>query len=76
MLEGVRLMAIGMSTVIGFLTLLVLCMHTAALLFKRFPEERVASGEDNELQADDSERARLAVVLAAVAVHRTHHSEG
>lgn len=34
LLEGVRLMVIGMTTVIGFLVTLVVCMQLSALFFR------------------------------------------
>ena len=59
--EGLRLMAVGMFTVFAFLTLLVGLMHASAAFFEanahRFPDEdsddssadRQANGRDEEV---------------------------
>lgn len=59
-MEGVRLMAVGMSTVFAFLGLLVAAMHLQAAVVARWLPERREPDDD----------AELAVVLAAVAARR------
>ena len=65
LMEGVRLMAVGMFTVFAFLTLLVGLMKVMAAFFEanahRFPEDVPA--ETTPARADDGDVA-LAIALA------------
>lgn len=65
LLEGARLMAVGMFTVFAFLTLLVALMKASAAFFEahahRFPEAPETAGPSP--RQDDGEVA-LALVLA------------
>jgi len=67
LLEGVRLMVVGMTTVFAFLGLLVLAMHGNRLVATALypepppPEPGAARGPDD---------AAIAVVLAAIAARR------
>ena len=65
LMEGVRLMAVGMFTVFAFLTLLVGLMKAMAAFFEanahRFPEE--APAEAKPARSDDGDVA-LAIALA------------
>ncbi len=66
-MEGVTLMLVGMSTVFGFLTLLVLTIAASGMLLKNVEfggDGAVTSGES--LTAG-SEGERVAVALAAIA---------
>ena len=66
-MEGVTLMVVGMSTVFGFLTLLVLTITASGILLKNveFGGDGVApSGESLTVGAEGE---RVAVALAAVA---------
>ena len=67
--EGLKLMVIGMSTVIGFLCLLVLVMHGSAVFFRvyhrRFPEG--GGAEAPEVKHTDRD---LAIALAVIAHHQ------
>jgi len=69
--EGFWLMLVGMSTVFGFLSILVATMYISAAFFESFahlfpePEpvqQRIASSDND---------AEIAVVLAAIAAHRS-----
>ncbi len=67
MLEGVRLMVVGMAVVFTFLGLLVAAMQSSALFFKKFakyfPEkEEPTSG----LQRRGESYTDIAVAIAAV----------
>lgn len=62
--DGVRLMIAGMSTVFGFLTLMVAVMEVSARVFASWPEDApppTPRRRDN----DDEELARIAVAIAA-----------
>ena len=67
--EGFRLMAVGMLTVFAFLTLLVCLMKASALFFEkfadRFPEEAI--GDPAEARAGNHEEVALALALAQAA---------
>lgn len=71
LIEGVRLMMVGMATVFSFLSLLVVVMIVQARLFEafgdRFEEPEVSPQPDHRTRSDDVE---IAVVLAAIAAHR------
>jgi sodium pump decarboxylase gamma subunit len=64
LLEGVRLMVVGMLTVFAFLTLLVALMRASAAFFEaqahRFPED----GEGPSERAPGGRDEEVAVVLA------------
>lgn len=63
LMEGVRLMAVGMFTVFAFLTLLVGVMKASAVFFEanahRFPED-----EPDEPKAKQSDDGHVALALA------------
>ena len=69
--EGFWLMVVGMVTVFGFLSTLVAMMTVSAALFESyahlFPEP--VTEPTRSTSSDDD--ARIAVVLAAIAAHRT-----
>ncbi|MCH7598968.1 MAG: OadG family protein [Myxococcales bacterium] len=66
MLEGLRLMAVGMFTVFAFLTLLVGLMHLSAVFFEanahRFAEDEPVSATSTRANHDDE--IALAIALA------------
>ena len=69
MLEGVRLMAVGMFTVFAFLTLLVGIMKASAAFFEanahRFPEaEPAGSASKRPNRAGNDDEIALAIALA------------
>jgi len=68
-LEGLRLMVVGMFTVFAFLTLLVGLMKASALFFEkfadRFPEETKA--EPAKARAGNDEEIALVIALAHAA---------
>ncbi len=74
LVEGLRLMAVGMTTVFAFLSLLVVLMHGSAAFFRTFadafPEAAPAPPPRVQAHPTADEDAELAVVLAAVAAHR------
>ena len=65
-LEGLRLMAVGMFTVFAFLTLLVGVMKGSAVFFERFadrfPED--TPQESKAIQAGNDAEVALAIVVA------------
>ena len=67
--DGLKLMVIGMSTVIGFLCLMVVIMQISAFLFKlyhaRFPEMT------EETEAPSTKNRDIAIALAAIAHHKS-----
>ncbi|MCP4907823.1 MAG: OadG family protein [bacterium] len=69
MLEGLHLMAVGMFTVFGFLTLLVGLMKGSAAFFEanahRFPEDEPAAGPQRSNPPKSDEEIALAIALAA-----------
>jgi sodium pump decarboxylase gamma subunit len=69
--EGVNLMAVGMTTVFGFLALLVVLLQISARFFEkvgdRWPDSRVTPGLSG---ASVETNEAVAVALAAVAAHR------
>ena len=73
LLEGVNLMAVGMTAVFSFLTLLVVMLQLSARVFRSFghrwpdPVTAVASTPARATARRDSE---VAVVLAAVEDYR------
>lgn len=67
LLEGVRLMVVGMTTVFAFLTLLVLAMQLNRVVGAMFPDPEPAAGPSPVASDDEAE---IAVVLAAVAAAR------
>ena len=71
LIEGVRLMVVGMATVFSFLSLLVVVMTMQARFFEvygeRFEEPEVEPATRQPQRSDDAE---IAVVLAAIAAHR------
>ncbi len=68
--DGLRLMVIGMSTVIAFLCLLVVLMQISAMFFKRynarFPETVAADAPEPSTSNRD-----IAIALAAIAHHKS-----
>lgn len=72
LIEGLKLLVVGMSTVFAFLGLLVVAMHASAAYFRQFGDAMPAvAGAARVPDANDIE---IAVVLAAIAVHREAHS--
>ncbi len=73
MVEGAHLMLLGMSTVFGFLALLVLLMNGAARFFAAyghlFPEEPSPARTEQDSGALE-DGAELAVVLAVAEAWR------
>ena len=65
--EGLRLMAVGMTTVFGMLTLLVAMLHVSAAVFARLPED------EPELVPDEDEELML-LAVAIAAAHRERSS--
>ncbi len=73
MVEGFRLMAVGMTTVFSFLGLLVIAIHLSARFFEQFAHlfpEPEAARRLPSASAPTSDDAEIAVVLAAIAAHR------
>ena len=68
-LEGVRLMAVGMTTVFAFLTLLVLAMQALRVVGSWFPD-REPEASPNRAQTPHSDDHDIAVILAAIAATR------
>jgi sodium pump decarboxylase gamma subunit len=66
LLEGVRLMVVGMTTVFAFLTLLVLAMQINRVVGAMFPDPEPVS----EPPGPSDEDRHVAVVLAAIAAAR------
>jgi sodium pump decarboxylase gamma subunit len=68
-LEGLRLMVVGMLTVFSFLTLLVGLMNGSALFFEkfadRFPDE--AKSEPAKARIGNDEEIALVIALAEAA---------
>lgn len=73
MLEGVRLMVVGMFTVFAFLTLLVGLMKASAAFFEanahRFPEEEPAAAK-SQRSNDSKNDEEIAVAIALAAAMR------
>ncbi|HWV58133.1 MAG TPA: OadG family protein [Longimicrobiales bacterium] len=74
-LEGLRLVVLGMVTVFVFLILLVWLMSGSAWFFRRFghlfPEPSpLASPTAAAVDAGGADRARVAAMIAAVHAHR------
>jgi sodium pump decarboxylase gamma subunit len=65
-LEGLRLMAVGMFTVFAFLTLLVGVMKGSAVFFERFADRfpEAAPQESKATQAGNDAEVALAIVVA------------
>ncbi len=63
MLEGLRLMAVGMTTVFGFLTLLVVAVHATQRVVSWFPEPEPPPSSPPR-DADEAIAAVLAIVAA------------
>jgi len=70
MMDGVRLMVVGMLMVFAFLTLLVGMMKGSAVFFEafahRFPEEPSPGSKTH----DSGRNEEIAVVLAVAEAHR------
>lgn len=75
MFEGLRLMALGMTMVFVFLTLLVLLMHGTAAFFRvfgqYFPEPEPAAARAPG-SGEPGDGARIAAAIAAIHAHRAH----
>lgn len=82
--EGLRLLALGMSMVIIFLVLLVLLISFMAWFFRRFahyfPEQQeVATAPGIPAGAAPTgldQSTRLAIVVAAITAHRNRQRRG
>jgi Na+-transporting methylmalonyl-CoA/oxaloacetate decarboxylase gamma subunit len=65
LLEGARLMLVGMSTVFGFLALLVGLMSASAAVFRRLPGPQTELGEAvGDRSEVDARRRALALAVA------------
>ncbi len=77
MMEGVRLMVVGMITVFAFLTLLVGMMKTSAAFFEhfahRFPED--PTPEPGAVRGDPRDE-EVALVIAVAEAHRMARAGG
>ena len=75
-LEGVRLMVIGMTTVIGFLITLVLCMQVSALFFRWWspPSDTPQSARATSQSNPNAMNAHLAAAIV-IAQHQKTSSE-
>ena len=77
MMEGVRLMVVGMFTVFAFLTLLVGMMKASAVFFERFahrfPEDEPEESAAVRVGSRDEE---IALVLAVAGAHRIARANG
>lgn len=83
MIEGLRLMAMGMTTVFVFLTLLVLVMQGSAWCIRRFGEpfpalaaEPGGSGPPGHAGGRRDDGSRVAAAIAAVHAHRARQRKG
>jgi oxaloacetate decarboxylase (Na+ extruding) subunit gamma len=82
MLEGLRLMALGMTMVFVFLALLVLLMHGSARFFRLFAHyfpEPVLEPSGGlraapSVAAGTRDAARIAAAMAAIHAHRARRS--
>ena len=68
--EGIWLMVVGMTTVFGFLSILVGLMYASAAFFESFGHLFPEPESESTRSAVSDDDARIAVVLAAVAAHR------
>ena len=68
--DGLRLMVIGMSTVIAFLCLLVVLMQISAFFFKRYNARLPETTPTDAVTTTDNNRD-IAIALAAIAHHKT-----
>ena len=68
LLEGVRLMVVGMTTVFAFLGVLVVAMHGTRAVAEQFSEPE-SPGQPGDQATQDNDRD-VAIVLAAVAKAR------
>lgn len=72
LIEGLNLMAVGMTTVFAFLAVLVVLLQVSARFFERFgdrwPDAAVTTETPGE--ASTRENEAIAVVLAAVTAYR------
>ena len=64
LVEGLHLMAVGMTTVFGFLTMLVLIMYASSRLFDALGDRFPLPGDSSTSEAD--ELVEIAVALAAI----------
>ena len=73
LLEGLNLMAVGMTTVFSFLALLVVVLKGSARFFEEFgerwPDQVVPPSSPGNLSGS-SGKEEIAVVLAVVEAHR------
>jgi len=77
LIEGLNLMAVGMTTVFGFLALLVTVLQVAARVFEHYGDrwpDPVTVPEPSNSAIRSSGRAEIAVALAAIAAH--HRRQG
>ncbi len=65
--EGTRLMLVGMTTVFAFLALMVVLMALSGRLLRGFAEREEA---EREASAATDDAQEIAVVLAAIEAHR------
>ena len=76
LLEGVNLMAVGMTTVFSFLALLVIVLEISARVFQslghRWPDPAVAQTHTNPMPSARGD-IEVAVALAVIEAHRRRH---
>lgn len=69
-LEGFRLMAVGMFTVFAFLTLLVGMMKGSAIFFERFAHRFPEDASENSTTARSGNDGEIALALAVAEAYR------
>jgi sodium pump decarboxylase gamma subunit len=83
LMDGLRLMALGMTTVFVFLTLLVLVMQASAWSIRRFGEpfpalaaDPAGRGMPGRAGGGQNDRARVAAAIAAACAYRAGQGKG
>jgi sodium pump decarboxylase gamma subunit len=70
MLEGLRLMAVGMFTVFAFLTLLVGLMKGSAVFFEKFAHRFPEDASEDAVTAGSGNDGEIALALAVAEAYR------
>jgi sodium pump decarboxylase gamma subunit len=70
MMEGVRLMVVGMITVFAFLTLLVGMMKASTVFFETFADRFPEDAPDDPTPSRSNRDAEIALALAIAEAHR------
>ena len=77
LLEGVNLMAVGMTTVFSFLTLLVIVLEISARVFQsfghRWPDPTATHSPTSPMPGTNGD-VEVAIALAVVEAHRRRHT--